>query len=39
MVSGLNLGAGTGQLIVTLGGGFDRVGDIFESNVHVVVRG
>ena len=29
MVSWLNLGAGTGQLIVTLGVGFDRVVDIF----------
>ena len=29
MVSGLNLGAGTGQLIVTLEGGFGMVGDFF----------
>ena len=25
----LDLGVGTGQLFVSLGGGFDRVGDIF----------
>ncbi len=39
MVCGLDLGAGTGQQIETLGGGFDRVGDISLSNVLVGVRG
>ena len=29
MLCGLDLGAGTGQQIETLGGGFDKVGDIF----------
>ena len=39
MVSLLDLGVGTGQLIVTLGGGFGRVGNIFSDIVLVGVRG
>ena len=39
MVSLLNLGAGIGQLIVTAGGGFGRVGDIFLGIVLAGVRG
>ena len=35
----LDLGVGTGQLIVTLGGGFGMVGDIFKNIVLVGVRG
>ena len=35
----LSLGAGTGLLIVTLGVGFDRVGDISLGTVLVGVRG